>query len=305
MPLWLPPTSDERLVAFQNGEFELDTDSDQAQGIRAMWPLGVDGGNTDDWDYSGFNSHGSRVNGPTQSVSQQPGGRATSLLFDAVDQYVDIGVRPQLTSGRAFALCWWERITANTGAYPRRFIFSINGTSDHFFVMRVKVDNLYGYLSWGRSPNTTAISIKSQTVSAPSAKVGVWTHFCITGEDPRSGTASDYQVYEDGVSFSVANGEDFGAITGNRIGYTGTGTGADADFFDVRIYDKKLNPQEVVDIHNSPEAIIRPIARKFSYASAVAAGALTGTVTSSITKSDVVTGGKTVILTLTGDTWVA
>ena len=33
-------------------------------------------------------------------------------------------------------------------------------------------------------------------------------------------------------------------------------------------------------------------------------GALTGTVTASITEADIVTGGKTVILTLTGDTFV-
>ena len=33
--------------------------------------------------------------------------------------------------------------------------------------------------------------------------------------------------------------------------------------------------------------------------------ALTGTVTASITESDIVTGGKTIILTVSGDTWVA
>lgn len=32
---------------------------------------------------------------------------------------------------------------------------------------------------------------------------------------------------------------------------------------------------------------------------------LTGTVTTSITETDIVTGGKTIILTVTGDTWVA
>jgi hypothetical protein len=44
------------------------------------------------------------------------------------------------------------------------------------------------------------------------------------------------------------------------------------------------------------------------YATYTAAGlsgiALTGTVTSSITEADIVTGGKTIILTLTGDVWV-
>ncbi len=37
---------------------------------------------------------------------------------------------------------------------------------------------------------------------------------------------------------------------------------------------------------------------------AVVTVALTGTVTSSITESDIVTGGKTIILTVTGTTWV-
>ena len=42
----------------------------------------------------------------------------------------------------------------------------------------------------------------------------------------------------------------------------------------------------------------------FNEASGISA-ALTGTVTASITESDIVTGGKTIILTLTGDTWIA
>lgn len=40
-------------------------------------------------------------------------------------------------------------------------------------------------------------------------------------------------------------------------------------------------------------------------AAASVTAALTGTVTASIIESDIVTGGKTVILTLTGDTWAA
>lgn len=38
---------------------------------------------------------------------------------------------------------------------------------------------------------------------------------------------------------------------------------------------------------------------------AAAAAAVTGTATASITEADVVAGGKTIIITLTGDTWVA
>lgn len=42
-----------------------------------------------------------------------------------------------------------------------------------------------------------------------------------------------------------------------------------------------------------------------SFAPASGTAALTGTVTSSIKETDIVAGGKTIILTLTGDTWVA
>lgn len=40
-------------------------------------------------------------------------------------------------------------------------------------------------------------------------------------------------------------------------------------------------------------------------ASVTASAAISGTVTASITEADIVTGGKTIIITLTGDTWIA
>ena len=35
-----------------------------------------------------------------------------------------------------------------------------------------------------------------------------------------------------------------------------------------------------------------------------ASAAVTGTITASITEADIVAGGKTIVLTLTGDTWI-
>jgi len=39
--------------------------------------------------------------------------------------------------------------------------------------------------------------------------------------------------------------------------------------------------------------------------SAAGSAAITGTATESITEADIVTGGKTIIITLSGDTWIA
>jgi hypothetical protein len=39
--------------------------------------------------------------------------------------------------------------------------------------------------------------------------------------------------------------------------------------------------------------------------SATSSAAITGTITASVTEADIVAGGKTLIITLTGDTWIA
>lgn len=43
----------------------------------------------------------------------------------------------------------------------------------------------------------------------------------------------------------------------------------------------------------------------FPHSSSAGGATLTGTITASVTEADIVTGGKTLILTLTGDTWIA
>lgn len=47
-----------------------------------------------------------------------------------------------------------------------------------------------------------------------------------------------------------------------------------------------------------------PISSKLKNARMTASAAITGTATAAITEADIVTGGKTIIITLTNDTWV-
>ena len=57
-------------------------------------------------------------------------------------------------------------------------------------------------------------------------------------------------------------------------------------------------PSGLFDIGLAPWAIV-------GYKPSTVTAAITGTATASITEADVVTGSKTIIITLTGDTWVA
>jgi len=68
-------------------------------------------------------------------------------------------------------------------------------------------------------------------------------------------------------------------------------------------WNRALTDEEVREITLNPWQVFAPIARKI-YFQNPASCALTGTVTTA-TETDIVTGGKTIILTLTNDTWVA
>lgn len=54
-----------------------------------------------------------------------------------------------------------------------------------------------------------------------------------------------------------------------------------------------------------PRWIIQKFQSSYPYPNAETSAALSGTALASITEADIVTGGKTIIITLTGDTWVA
>ena len=71
------------------------------------------------------------------------------------------------------------------------------------------------------------------------------------------------------------------------------------------LYSAQLSGAQRDAIFAAPYEILKPIRRFFAVPAAAAAASLTGTVTASITETDIVTGGKTIILTLSDDTFVA
>jgi len=118
-------------------------------------------------------------------------------------------------------------------------------------------------------------------------------------------------VYINGVSYaltSVVNNN----VNSLPIGTTNlqygketdeTAAGVNSKVINLMFHNRVLSPSEIQSLYVSPyQFISRPSSRVYSIGGGTAA--LTGTVTTA-TEADIVTGGKTIILTLTGDTWVA
>lgn len=77
----------------------------------------------------------------------------------------------------------------------------------------------------------------------------------------------------------------------------------------VRIYNRILTDDEILEEYELTRdysaGLLNRRMRVTWFVSSAVTAAVTGTATASITEADVVAGGKTIIITLTGDTWVA
>lgn len=82
-----------------------------------------------------------------------------------------------------------------------------------------------------------------------------------------------------------------------------SGAGYDGLINYAHVIHRGLSYDEIKDIHAAPFDMYKP-RRNYWIMTSGATAATTGTATSSISESDIVAGGKTIILTLTGDTWV-
>jgi len=143
---------------------------------------------------------------------------------------------------------------------------------------------------------------------------GEWHHYALTF-DRAVGTSQSTNLYVDGV-FKTKSGvagyqSDVTNNFGNNYLYifsrNNTSLFGAGKMFGLTIRGQHImTADEVFYEFIDPYQILKPAG---TIALPIAAGggssALTGTVTASITESDIVTGGKTIILTLTGDTWVA
>lgn len=126
----------------------------------------------------------------------------------------------------------------------------------------------------------------------------------------RSSSGGYQRVFIAGRQIATASPATAGAVTYDRFAIGGLLRSAFALAYSgttslVILHKRALSAGEIKSLADNPWQIFAPLKRVI-YAPAIsgATAALTGTVTTA-TEADIVAGGKTIILTLTGDTWVA
>jgi len=153
-----------------------------------------------------------------------------------------------------------------------------------------------GAVSIGRTGGTTGLTLSSVLDGKPHTvlftKVGGTIYGYVDGV-LKGSAAWSYDIYLDANTIEL-----IGGYKNANWGVSGYGVPLVAGFNDGK------NPTVAASLTNNPWQVFASLERNIYVESSGATAALTGTVTTA-TEADIVAGGKTIILTLTGDTWVA
>ena len=292
--------------------FTLNVDCEQAVGLVGWWPGGPSGG-LKLFDRSGKGNHGTLTGfaSPFTTASGWVAGLgpgADALICDGSSDVVDFG-NVDFIAGD-FSLGYWvKKLTGstsftniwglgrwNTGGTP--------GTNEYELALTDDATGNTNKPTLYYEVGTT----KYLVTAATALTLGRWAHVFGT----RSG--GTITVYINGNPDATSSGNSASAITNRsrNLKLAGADVGilyANAVFFDPRLYNRALSAAEVAAIYHPAtrwQLRYQPGRTKWFLGSAAdVSAAITGTATVSITEVDIVAGGKTIIITLTGDTWIA
>lgn len=194
-----------------------------------------------------------------------------------------------------------------TNASAQRKLFGKWGATPHTFLLSINTSS-YPFLGVGASTNIEVyrsdssagvIGVENTLVARWNGKNGAGGYaFWLNGK--KSGAVA---VSDSGDPTSIASN-----TTNNfQIGRDSTADGSPflGNIYQISGFYGGLTDEECCNLSLNPNLVFQPLSRNIFVGSAAGGtAALTGTI-SDANEGDIVSGGKTIILTLTGDTWVA
>lgn len=190
-------------------------------------------------DLSSSNLSGSLINGPTFSS-----GNAGSIVFDGVDDYVDLGTFNGLGSiDRTISV--WFRVNSLTGGTTRIITFPVDNTSTDTPAYTVGL-SLFGNLEVGigGTPYDGYILNVSYTL-------GSWVNITSTI------VGKTITIYKNTVSQGSRTST--GVVPTNPLGYLGRYNGNYGQYLpgniaNAQIYNRALTPSEILQNYNAQKS---------------------------------------------------
>lgn len=253
-----------------------------SQGLVGWWLFNEQGGIKAN-DISGRGNNGTLIGGPTWNNQ--------SLSFDGTNDYVVTG---NYATSNSSPMTWsvWVNPTATSN--------NTNGIIGYSTTSPERIALVSGH-SGANTDKWAIYTPGSGYIFGSTHGLNQWYHLVMVFD------GTNVSLYVNGVLDISPTAASYTAGTipfaFGRFYYNLNGYYFPGSLDDVRVYNRALSAAEVQQLYETPFANIAMASRGNMFISGDTA-AVTGTITSA-TQSDIIAGGKTLILTLTGDTWVA
>jgi hypothetical protein len=217
------------------------------QGLVGAWCPSLGASGLSLLDRSGRGNHGTLTNMGGQD-NWRASGSGVALNLDSTNDFAALPSTVQyLSSGSPFSIAWWERITANTNAYPARFRLK-SATNTWLVIRSTDTTNGYSPLSFAEMIGASRL-INSASIATVAASIGVWRHICLVSlAGPQSSTAANWSAYDQGLSVPVNSPNTYlsaSVAAVNQIGWDSVDNGPDCQMDDIRLYNRAITPFEI------------------------------------------------------------
>lgn len=186
-------------------------------------------------DMSGNGYTGSLINGPT--FNSQNGG---SIVFDGVDDYVNIGSNNIINTNNSFTVGFW--VNMNSMPSSSTSPITIKSNANDFFIL---ISARTGYegvvigsgLTWANGKTNTTSSFFLQQ----------WVHVAVTYNGSGANNLSNFNIYENSTNRNLTAGTPgiLGQSTSTIIGYVNAGNTLNGKISNFTIYNRALSAAEV------------------------------------------------------------
>ncbi len=190
------------------------------------------------YDYSGNGNHGA-----IEGASWTCGVCGSALYFDGVDDYVSIADSPAFDVGDEITVGAWINTTVvNAGS-----AIAVHDLSQAKWLLYASGSTHTVSLFYVRTSSGWELAGDSSSVSD-----GVW-HY-VVGTFRRSSPLARIRMYIDGVLTGTNDGFDESILAGDQGVHIGSRWGGLSDGFngiidEVRVYDRALSPDEILDLY--------------------------------------------------------
>jgi hypothetical protein len=198
-------------------------------------------------DRSGNGINGTLVNGPTFSS-----GNAGSIVFDGVNDYIDLGNNILISTLNQFSISFWINMSFMSTSVTAPIVIKSNSID-----LLILISEMPGYQGVTIGAGVGSVWATGRTFTPSSFFINNWVQVVVKYNGNGANTISNFNIYENNINKSITSGSGglFSSTSSNSIiGFIDSTNRLNGKIAQVSIYNKALSSQEIKQNFNATKS---------------------------------------------------